>query len=414
MIRHMSLTLAVPGILSLLFPALLLTGCGGDSTSERVVGEEPAFYRDGNEIIVTGGPVGLERIPVAVPWDREAPACLESDGETVAVQLEERGEKGALLWLLADTGPGQARIYRPAGDAECSGAAYSWSEVPDGPARLLAADGRPLLEYVHPVFDSESIEETKKPFHHLYAPDGQQRITKGVGGRFSHHRGIYFGYNAIRFAGQEEPLDTWHAADGERAEHRELQQEWNGPVFGGHEVHIEWKDRDGVAFADEVRRVKLFDRGEEGYLVELDLRLSSRVGSLELDGDLHHAGLQFRAAQYVDEHSELSRYLRPAAWADLPEDEEYNDPESYRDLPWNALRFVVEGEPYTVGYLSHPLNPAGAEMSERLYGRFGEFIPAVIDDGEPLRLRYRFVVATGHTGDREKFDRYYRLFSLID
>lgn len=50
--------------------------------------------------------------------------------------------------------------------------------------------------------------ETYKPFLHVMNPSGEQPITKGAGGRFTHHRGIFRGWAKLQLDGKR--YDTWH------------------------------------------------------------------------------------------------------------------------------------------------------------------------------------------------------------
>jgi hypothetical protein len=51
-------------------------------------------------------------------------------------------------------------------------------------------------------------------------------------------------------------------------------------------------------------------------------------------------------------------------------------------------------------------------MSERLYGRFGEFIPGIVlHEDETLTLRYRLLITSGHEIDRERMEQEYALYS---
>ncbi|MEX2574519.1 MAG: DUF6807 family protein [Balneolaceae bacterium] len=392
----------VPG----LFLLFLFAGCDGDGreTAGRETGETGARVVD-NSIHVMSGDEGT--IPVAVEWNEDMPACLESNGSLIPVQAEQLENGRTLLWMLAETSPVEERVYDPVSEGICTGGSWRW-ETAGGNRMQLLSDGIPVIEYVYPVYNSDNVEETKKPYHHVFSPDGARHITKGVGGRYSHHRGIFFGYNRVRFNDRE--LDIWHAEDGERPEHASINHEWTGPVFGGQEVIILWKDRVGDPFAEEVRRLRVFRRSDSATMIDIRTVLTSLAGTVELDGDLQHAGVQFRAAQYVSDNMEQSQFLRPEGWEEYPVDEEMGDPEQYTDLPWNAFRFFVDGEPYTVGYFSHPDNPQGAEMSERLYGRFGEFVPAVIDEENPLVLRYRLYITGGHETDREEMEREYAIY----
>src|SRR5690606_13082950 len=46
----------------------------------------------------------------------------------------------------------------------------------------------------------------------VYDPTGKQFITKGPGGQFSHHRGIFIGWNKLTHDGKS--FDTWHMTTG--------------------------------------------------------------------------------------------------------------------------------------------------------------------------------------------------------
>ena len=76
---------------------------------------------------------------------------------------------------------------------------FAWNDTPDEQADLSYAD-RPVLRYMYHAFDDsskEAREKTKKVFHHLFTPDGSRLITKGPGGKYSHHRGLFYGFNRM-------------------------------------------------------------------------------------------------------------------------------------------------------------------------------------------------------------------------
>src|SRR5690625_7325293 len=105
--------------------------------------------------------------------------------------------------------------------------------------------------------------------------------------------------------------------------------------------------------------------------MEMNSKLTALYEFVDLKINLQHAGNQFRAAQYVADNSETTRFIRPADWSDYPEDEEL-DETRWENLPWNGMHFMIENNPYTVVYMSHPSNPDNSQMSERKYVRFGE------------------------------------------
>ena len=69
----------------------------------------------------------------------------------------------------------------------------------------------PVLRYNHPKLDDSSAkarEATFKPFHELYSPDGSRLVTKGVGGQFTHHRGLFYGFMKVTYG--KNTVDIWH------------------------------------------------------------------------------------------------------------------------------------------------------------------------------------------------------------
>ena len=60
---------------------------------------------------------------------------------------------------------------------------------------VLLKDGKKIARYVYERMDPKDRERTYKPFHHVYQVDWKGFLTKGPGGRYTHHRGIYFGFS---------------------------------------------------------------------------------------------------------------------------------------------------------------------------------------------------------------------------
>ncbi len=288
-------------------------------------------------------------------------------------------------------------------DRQSDKSGFHWKDQPKKHMDLLFKD-RPVLRYMCTPFNPEKIEQTKKPFHHVFSPDGSQLITKGVGGKYSHHRGIFFGYNKTEVG--DKTLDMWHAGGGEHQEHEKVLNEINGPIVGGHTVLINWNDREGKTVIKEKRTLRTFKQPEGQLLIEFESTLETLAGKIQLRGDRQHAGAQFRAAQEVAEHEESTRYLRPKEWSDLPADQQINT-EEHQDLPWNAVQFTVGDQRYTVAYLTDPVNPANAYFSERLYGRFGEYFPYELTEDDPLSIRYRWWIQNTDEVSREVIEQRY-------
>ena len=288
---------------------------------------------------------------------------------------------------------------------------FSWKDTP-GKHADLSYDGTPVARYVYERIDlssPERREETYKPFHHVYDAAGENFLTKGPGGKFTHHRGIYFGFSKCRFTknGKEISVDTWHCKAGK------------GDQPGAHQTHetflsqeadadsavqkalIHWHDNEGEVFAIEERELT-FTKADDGALVvDFTSTVTPQVEKLTLDGDPQHAGFQFRASNEVAESTaKKTYYLRPKTGKAQPGQtinwSDKNDTEATRDLPWKAMSFVVNGnERYTAVYLDHPANPKPARFSERDYGRFGSYFVKEISPDSPLTVNYRLVIGKG-------------------
>jgi len=342
------------------------------------------------------------------------PVCVVADGVTSPAQIEDLGkDKTRIWWLVNDLPAGQNRIYTLKLGSACENAqtpSFKWkdSSIDKLKSMDLLFGDKPVLRYMYTPFDNkdeEGLELTKKPFHHVFDPNGSRLITKGMGGLYPHHRGIFFGYK--RCCLDKSIVDTWHAHHGEHQLHTKVIRQITGPILGGHIVSIDWKDRNNKTFAIETRRVVAFRQSPGQHLIEFSSTLKTAGGRVSLDGDPQHAGVQWRSAQEVADNKEATRYLRPAQWAQLPNDQEHNAAD-YKDLPWNALQYKLGDRAYTIAYLTDPANPGNAEFSERLYGRFGEFFPWSLRKDNPLSVRYQWWITTTHDITRKQINHKYQ------
>jgi len=384
-------------VLVLIIMVFVAVACKADSTESWII-ESPD--RD-----LVSEPVYVD---VSAQNYTDGVICLTSAQHGLQpAQIERIDDQTSRIWWLATQSAGETVQYDHDPHANCGQTAFSWRNIGPQSDRLFLGE-KPVLQYEFPVFDPEDIEMTKKPFHHVFSPNGVRMITKGPGGLYSHHRGIYLGYY-VYIDGSDERIDIWHARNGERSEHNQVIRKIEGPVVGGHVLSIDWKDHDGEVFVDEVREIRTFLQPDGHLLIDVRSELTALREHVLLGGDRHHAGLQFRAAQEVADNREATRFIRPEAWSDIPRDEELGS-ENIHDFPWNAMFFEIEGQTYTVSYLSHPSNPDEAEMSERLYGRFGEFFTQELSRGETLVKNYRFWVKQGAPPARseiqQRFENY--------
>lgn len=280
---------------------------------------------------------------------------------------------------------------------------FTWTG-PNGEFKELRFNGRPVVRYINKPYDNttgDTHQLTKKVFHHVFDPTGKQIITKGPGGLYSHHRGLFYGFSKMGY-GEGKTADLWHCNYGESQRHVKVLRQEFGSVVGRHQIEISWHGKDAGIIAREHRMLSAFNV-PGGTLLEFESRLRSEVGPLTIDGDPQHAGFQFRASQELaDKTKDQTYYLRPDGrdkpgvtrnWGHKTIGEEIN--KKTENLPWNAMSFVVGGKRYTAVYLDHPGNPKPARYSERDYGRFGSYFETKLDEDDELAVRYRVWIQEG-------------------
>jgi len=271
-----------------------------------------------------------------------------------------------------------------------------WADE-SGAATLLLA-GKPLTRCEMPAYDASSEEtrvKTYKPFHHVFDPATGIRLTKGDGGLYTHHRGIFFGYNRISHGpGKKTASDCWHCKGQARQEHREIRGQTAGPVAALQQLGIEWIGSDGKPVLHEVREIEAVPV-RSGTVIDFASRLEAE-SPVKLDGDPQHAGVHFRAANEVAEATKgETYYLRPDGKAEPGQFRNWPQDKAYVDAPWHAASFVVGGQRYTVLRVNRPANPGEARMSERDYARFGSYFEHEVAPGRPLLVGYRFWIQPG-------------------
>jgi hypothetical protein len=284
---------------------------------------------------------------------------------------------------------------------------FAWEDGDDETTLLF--DGRPVLRYMHAPFDGsseESVQMTMKPYHHVFSPDGETLLTKGPGGLYPHHRGLFYGFNKVTY-GDDQHCDVWHCTDGAYQEHQGEQEREADEDSAKHRLVIEWHGRDGVLFALEERELAVTRptyNDVEGWQIDFTSHVTTTDGKpIHLDGDPQHAGFHFRAAQEVaDVTAKQTYYLRTDGKGEPGETRNWDQDDPDSDVsaecvnrPWNAMSFIVDGRRFTALYLDHSSNPKPSRYSERDYGRFGSYFLADVTEGMPLNVQYRVWVQDG-------------------
>jgi hypothetical protein len=281
-----------------------------------------------------------------------------------------------------------------AAEAPAAGGAFAFDDK-KGECLDVKLDGRLVARYMYAYDPStaESKSETYKPYLHVFSADGKAPITKGVGGQFTHHRGIFIGWQKIKFNGKT--YNLWEMAGGTLV-HQKFLDQTAGPDKASFTSLVSWNDKEGSPILEEERTQTLYKRPAPTLvLVDFVSKLKATHGDVTLDGDPEHGGIQYRPHDAVEKT--MTKYYFPKENVDLKKD---------FDLPWVGLSYTLSGKRYTVIDFNHPDDPKGALYSAyRDYGRFGAFFKHDLKSGETLTVKYRFWVLSGEMPSIQDIDK---------
>ncbi len=339
------------------------------------------------------------RITAVDSQDKHSPCQISAPG----IEFDEAPARKLLTFVVYELKANEKRSFDffPA-TGNTASPEFKWHDDLSTQAELQYGD-KGVLKYMYEALDDASDHrrsDTCKVYHHVFSPDGNQLVTKGPGGLYPHHRGIFYGFNRIEYADLK--ADTWHCQNGESQVHAQAVVKIGGPVFGRDINLIMWNGRDGKPFAKEFRQLTAYKIGQ-ATLIEFHSILETLDGDITLDGDPQHAGVQFRASQHVaDVTKNKTFYIRPDGtdqpgsyrnWSETANETELN--KAHQNLRWNAISFFVDDQQFTCCYLDHPENPKPAMFSERDYGRFGSYFKHQLTSKKPLAVQYRFWLQEG-------------------
>jgi len=265
----------------------------------------------------------------------------------------------------------------------------------------LVVDGKPLIRHMYAFDDSDkqSHFRTYKPYTHVMDPSGEAPITKGVDGKFPHHRGIYIGWNRLGAGGKR--YDLWHMKNTAQVQ-REIVKRDVADDRATLAVRIDWLDSDDKPLLHETRTLTVHPADDAHLLLDFTSELTAAEGrDIDLNGDPEHGGFQYRAHNDVAKNNSARYTFHEKDIA----------PKKDRDLPWVAMTYKLDDAVYTVQHMNHPDNPDDTVYSAyRNYGRFGAFFKQQIPAGQTLTLRYRIRITRGSAPAREQLAKHYQQF----
>lgn len=371
-------------------------------------------------LTVEAGKHDRVNVPVSVPvnlndelFKVEVASLQDKNGKTLIGQLtrfgivqEQTPHHGAVLrelhFLLPNLKAGESATYKVtvSTDPIKVGDHFSWHDT-KGEFTELRYGSSAVLRYMYKALDEsdkDKRDQTFKVYHHLFDPSGKTIVTKGPGGQYTHHRGLFYGFKC--YYGDKKMADTWHCPPGTHLAHEKILSSEAGPVLGRHRVLIGWHGPGKERFAEEERELTVY-KVPGGQLVEFASKLTSKVGALKVGGDPQHAGFHFRADNEVSaKTNKQTYYLRPDGKDKPGATRNWPNNKDHVNLPWNAMSFVLGEKRFTAAYLDRPSNPKEARFSERDYGRFGSYFEVEVNE-KPLVVDYRLWLQEGEmTGDQ--------------
>jgi hypothetical protein len=269
----------------------------------------------------------------------------------------------------------------------------------DGKHADIVRDGKTLVRYMYAR--DEATDKTKhntyKVYYHVFDPSGEETITKGPGGKYTHHRGLFIGFSKLTSNGAT--TDLWHMKNTLQRHVKFVRKEIVGDTAILSSA-IHWTIP-GATIVEEIRTLTVHHDDEAHLVVDFVSELKAIGSDAKFGGDPEHAGMQYRPHNGVAENKS-AKYVFPQEDTNVKEEV---------DLPWVGLTYQLGDATYSVQHMNHPENPTGTRYSAyRDYGRFGAFPVFEVREKETRALRYRIRVTLGELPSRKVLHAEYKKF----
>lgn len=270
-----------------------------------------------------------------------------------------------------------------------------FAQVPE--SNTLGIGDETWVRTMTPAYDEANRDETCKVFSHLIGLNNETVLTKGSGGKYPHHRGLFIGWRETEVG--EKTYDTWAMKNAHQTATGVLDAGLN---MDGYE--ISWLGDDGMLILEENRMLRLVADAAGVRQVDFMSTLVARDKPVKLRGDLQHAGMQVRLANEISEHEDTTEYILPEGAKELDDDKVVG-------AWWVGVNVDIAGKRHGVMHMTPPTHPTGEPIySIRRYARFGAFFEPDIEAGKGLNLLFR-VAWTDHALDREACQKLYDAFA---
>ena len=132
-------------------------------------------------------------------------------------------------------------------------AAKGWSFAEGKGYRDVLFDGKTVLRHMN-EWDPARRDITYKPYTHVFDFEGKEPITKGPGGDFTHHRGLFIGWNKTQLDGKS--YDFWHCKNVIRQHREYVPAQEKADANGATMVSVtEWPAPDGKIVVRETQTI---------------------------------------------------------------------------------------------------------------------------------------------------------------
>jgi hypothetical protein len=255
------------------------------------------------------------------------------------------------------------------------------------PGQVVTPRGVLVASLAAAPYDRERHAETCKVFHHAFDPAGRL-LTKGLGGTYDHHRGLFLGWNQLNWRGRS--FDFWHCRNGETQRfHAAIDPAELGLSGDWQVVEVHWCTGADELVLQELRALRARDLGRGVVALDVAVALHAVSTPVRLAGDPQHSGQQFRALQeFAPAGAAKVRYLRPAGAAASRDD-------IWTGCDWIAAILPLADGEVTVLRVEGSGNPQPTTWSTRDYGRFGATFATEVTPNLPLQLQWTYVIASG-------------------
>ncbi len=398
--------------LAILLIVFAFTNCNDPGSTEFMLEVEPAGYisKEVPVHVEVQLPSKLQNIPT-----EQLSVSLQSADEgfkNVPGQIVETlNGQYELWWILPKTNSDKPVQWTATltHDSIPSMPAFKWENTPGKHLDLLF-DGKRVFRYDYELDNrfekGKTLTALNKPFYHIYDLQGENKITNGPEeGVWSHHRGIMIGWRNVGFKGEN--LSFWGMEDLTVQKHIEFKKSIAGPVLAQTEALIQWNDSTGNTIIEERRQATIYRQSPPDILLmDFTSNLKALNGSVTLDGNADHGGVQFRAHNDVAEGAPGTKKATYYSTQNIDSIDRQSSPD-YK-LPWVAMSYGLNNKMYSILQMDNPGNPQPTIWSAyRDYGRFGPFFRKDLDANETLAIQYRFWMSEDDMPDRDVLSSQY-------